>query len=95
MYEFSESATEDDKTFFGYNEGTPWLSPNSSGMLDAKYNVMNYPCNENNRTSPYFEEFSTTKYPKYKDQNDYLQSVIKNFSNMAIVLMDRNLEFPE
>lgn len=54
MYEFDKTISAADKQFFGYNEGTPWLNPNSSGMLNGKNNIINYPCNENNKSVPYF-----------------------------------------
>jgi hypothetical protein len=95
MYEFEDSMTEHDKAFFGYNDGTPWLNPNSSGMLDAKHNVLNYPCNENNRTNPYFEPYSSLKYQKSKSQDEYLFNTIKNFSSISISLNDRNVFFPQ
>jgi hypothetical protein len=62
MYQFDQSISEEDKNFFGFNDGTPMNNPNSSGMLNGKSNVMNYPCNENNKSAPYFDEYSMKKY---------------------------------
>lgn len=39
MYEFESEVSDEDRTFFGYNEGYPATAPNSSGVLDGKYNV--------------------------------------------------------
>ena len=59
-------------------------------MLDAKYNVMNYPCNENNKTVPYFSEFSKTKYPKTSDMEDYLAKTIKTFNEAKIEMKNKD-----
>lgn len=54
MYSFENENDKASRDFFGYNEGTPWERPNSTGMLKANYNILNYPCPDTNRTVPYF-----------------------------------------
>jgi len=58
MYEFDDSASQADREFFGYNDGTPWNMPNTSGMINGRGGVINYPCPQVNKTVPYFKEFT-------------------------------------
>jgi hypothetical protein len=51
MYEFSKEAKSEDRDFFGYNDGSPWLNPESSGILK---NVNSYTCREIEKSTPYF-----------------------------------------
>jgi len=44
--------------YFGYNDGDPWTSPKSAGVLKGVHNVLNFPCSDVNRTVPYFKEFT-------------------------------------
>ena len=82
MYEFDKECPDEDRSFFGYNEGEPWQHLNSSGMLNGKTNVMSYACNEINKTVPYFKEFTPTVYKGDNHMNDYLSKVIKTFSQV-------------
>lgn len=95
MYEFDKNTTSADKEFFGYNEGEPWTNLNSSGMLNGKKNVLSYTCNEINKTVPYFKEFTEAKYENNKDMSDYLSTVIRSFSKIALDFADRDATFPE
>jgi hypothetical protein len=53
MYEFEKSVSQEDRAFFGWNDGSPWNKVNYSGMLNGQ-NIFTSPCNEVNRTVPYF-----------------------------------------
>lgn len=95
MYDFDKNLPADDREFFGYNDGGPWPSQNSSGMLDGKANILSYTCNEINKTVPYFKEFRTEDYPTDELMSDYLGDVIKTFSSVALDFSDREAKFPE
>lgn len=57
LYKFNESSTtEADRAYFGRNDGVPMYMPESEGMLTAGINVLGNPCQEINRTVPYFIE---------------------------------------
>ena len=62
MFEFEKNVSQADKDFFGYNEGEKWPRLNSSGLLNGKKNIQSYPCNEVNKTVPYFKEFKPEVY---------------------------------
>lgn len=57
MYKFASNVSLEDRTFFGENKGAPLRSPKSSGLLSSGANMMTFPCQEANRTVPYFMEF--------------------------------------
>lgn len=95
MYEFEESATQEDKNFFGYNPGEPWKHANSSGILSGNGNVLTSPCNEINRTVPYFKEFTREEYTDMKGMSDYLAGVVKSFASVSLDFNDRDAKFPE
>jgi hypothetical protein len=52
LYRFNESATDEDREFFGSNTGYPINKPERSGMLG--HNMMTTACNTVDRTVPYF-----------------------------------------
>jgi len=90
MYEFEDSATEADRAFFGYNDGTPWNRPNTSGMINANGGILNYPCPMVNRTVPYFKEFSPEVYPGNETMADYLVSIVKSFNTLSLDFNDKD-----
>jgi len=57
LYSFNnETATQEDKEFFGYNDGLPMRNPKSRGMLKGGgKNIFEMPCKEINRSVPYFK----------------------------------------
>lgn len=56
MFQFDTNITADDKNFFGHNEGLPMKRPVSSGMLKGGRNILENPCQDVNRSVPYFKE---------------------------------------
>ena len=54
MFTFDENIKEEEKKYFGKNEGIPLLNPKSEGMLKSGTNILDIPCKEINRTVPYF-----------------------------------------
>jgi hypothetical protein len=95
MYEFDKNISAEDIKFFGQNEGEPWYSVNSSGMLDGRKNVLTYPCNEVNKTVPYFKEFTPHNFHGHNAMSDYIASVIKSFSETQLDFNDREYKIPE
>ena len=65
MYSFDDKVSQDERDFFGYNEGDPWSNPKSSGMLKSGKNILSMPCPDVNKTVPYFKEFNQNKYKGY------------------------------
>jgi hypothetical protein len=65
---------------------------NSSGMLDGKYNVLTSPCNEINKTTPYFKEFTEEDYKGYSTMNDYMLESTKKLAAAPISFKDKNFE---
>lgn len=70
-----EGVADDEKTFFGSNEGEPIQSPASSGVLS---NIANSPCSQISKTSPYFKEFTTSKYKDFTNMENYIYGAIEN-----------------
>ena len=64
-------------------------------MLNGNGNVMTSPCNEINRTVPYFEEFTKDKYEKMDGMADYLATVVKSFASVSLDFNDRDARFSE
>lgn len=58
MFDFVEGTSQTTKDYFGFNTGEPWDKPKSSGMLDGTKGMMSYPCNDVNKTVPYFKKFN-------------------------------------
>lgn len=57
LYHFNKSTTtEADRAYFGSNEGVPMRRPESSGMLKGGRNILEMPCQEVNRSVPFFVE---------------------------------------
>ena len=55
MYQFAENADDETKIFWGENEGLPMNNPISHGMINGKNNILEYPCQDINRSVPYFK----------------------------------------
>ena len=75
MYQFGEDLPEEDQEFWGYNTGQPWLMPNSSGMLNSNRNILTFPCEDSQKSVPYFKKFEKDDYASKGDINqmdDYL-----------------------
>lgn len=94
MYEFEDNVNQTDKEFFGYNTGYPIINPNSTGVLDQKYNFMAHPCNSSNRSSPYFKEFTKEAFQGNKSMNDYLIGISNKLNEAPISFKDKNFEVP-
>ena len=76
------------------------MRPNSTGMLNSdQMHVLTYPCNDNNRSVPYFEEFTLDKYGDKQegvtDMQLYLKKVISMFTDANIQFDKRDYSFPE
>lgn len=54
LYQFANGTTQEDRDYFGYNEGVPLEKPRSAGMLKGGRNILESPCIEVNRSVPYF-----------------------------------------
>ena len=52
LYDFGKNATDQDREFFGFNEG----KGKSSGILTADNNIIQSYCDKINKSSPYFLE---------------------------------------
>jgi len=68
LYSFDHGASQESKDFFGYNTGSPIHRPQSSGMINGRTSVLQYPCEEVNKSVPYFVPLSE----KYRHNNEYL-----------------------
>ena len=44
MYSFNNETTQEDKAYFGFNEGRSMTKPRGSGMLQSGTNILDYPC---------------------------------------------------
>lgn len=56
MFQFDNSTADKDKQFFGSNNGHPMLFPQSSGMLKGGKGILEMPCQQVQRSVPYFKE---------------------------------------
>jgi hypothetical protein len=56
MYQFKDDVSQEDRDFFGFNEGIPILRADSSGMLDSR-TMLTMACTEENKSVPYFKEY--------------------------------------
>ena len=54
LYDFDSNITNQEKEFFGYNNGMPMTNPNSSGILVSKENIIQTKCEQNQKLTPYF-----------------------------------------
>lgn len=52
LYDFDKNVTNEEKEFFGYNDGTP--KKISSGILEYKKSIVQSRCEKVNKMSPYF-----------------------------------------
>jgi hypothetical protein len=91
MYEFDKSVSSADRDFFGYNKGTPMTNPESSGMLNANHNVLNYPCAEVQKTVPYFTEFTTQDFSEFSDMNGYIYDKMEILSNEKMTMTQKDV----
>ena len=44
MYDLDKDSPSETREFWGENSGTPMLRPESSGLLNGKKNILEYPC---------------------------------------------------
>ena len=63
------------------------LNPKTSGVINGKHNILEYPCKEINRTSPYFMKLNREKY---QETNDYLFETINTLHQQDVDYSDRN-----
>lgn len=56
---------------------------------------MSTPCKQNNKSSPYFQEFTTEQYPTKTSLNDYILGVSEVLNAAPITFKDKNFEIPE
>ena len=57
LYSFNnETASDEDREYFGTNNGLPMTRPRSSGMMQGGSNLLEYPCGSIGRSVPYFKE---------------------------------------
>lgn len=70
MFDFDKGVSKEDREFLGENTGIPLMNPRSSGLLSAGSNMMTMPCQEVNRSVPYFMEYKT-----FKDEDFYPEGV--------------------
>lgn len=96
MYEFEKnSTTQSDIDFFGYNDGLPYSYPNSSGVLDVHNLPLSQPCNEVNKTVPYFNEYRQMAPTDPLDMTEQLVKKIGLLSNAKMDYKDKNFHMPE
>ena len=91
LYGFeNETTTQESKDFFGFNEGTPIFTPNSSGMLDGKTNLLQTACPAIDRATPYF---------KIKRDNEtinqYLFRTLQYLNKQRIDFKEKDSEVPD
>ncbi len=62
-------------------------NPYSSGILNGKNNILEYPCKEVNKTVPYFKELDKEMN---NTVNNYLAETINTLNEKKIVYFDYN-----
>jgi uncharacterized protein YlzI (FlbEa/FlbD family) len=73
-------------------------NPESSGILNGKKNILEYPCKDINRTVPYFKELDKSANDTV---NQYLAKTLNKLNEKKIVYFDYNYkveqleEFPD
>lgn len=89
-FDFEESATDEDRIYFGENNGTPMIFPESSGMLTQGVNILTTPCKEVNRTVPYFVKHNDPK----ESMNEFVWRNMMILNEGNISLIDKHLSVP-
>jgi hypothetical protein len=64
-------------------------------MLKAGNNILSFPCNNVNKSVPYFREFSSDKYQGFKTMDDYLYDGVAKLHAANISFTERDVNIPE
>lgn len=82
LYQFNENTTtQEDRDYFGMNEGLPMNKPNSRGMLTGGKNILEMPCQDINRSVPFFKELVKNSQPE--DANTLNKHIYKELDSLS------------